>query len=194
MSIELTPFNNCYEPAFHARGTTVNTWGKDSTGLINYQFNMQGFRSNNDYNWIPKYAFFGNSAVFGVGVPADQTMISYFDQAHNYGLSGSYLNAHSITNLKRFIESAYYNISTKLIFVWIDRPNKENITDLINQVNEFAPGVLHISMGEKTINSINLMPSVDFDVSNTHPGPNTHRIWAQTIKLLLTNARKINNC
>lgn len=181
----VAPFDNCYELAFNARNTTQSKWGKDQTGTIEYQFNGQGFRGTCDYSWIPTHAFFGNSAVFGVGVEVNETFVSYFLKAHNYGLSGNYMNWHSVENLKRYINSPFHAPSTKIIFVWIDRPGVENIPQLIDRVNAMRPNVLHISMGVKYPTSINLMPSIDHDASETHPGPKSHGIWAKTIKLLL---------
>mgnify|MGYP003658098618 CR=1 FL=1 len=183
----VTPFDNCYELAFNARNTIQPKWGKDQTGIIEYQFNSQGFRGSCSYSWVPTHAFFGNSAVFGVGVNYDKIFASQFTNAHNYGLSGNYMNWHSIENLKKYMASPFHTLSTKIVFVWIDRPEVENIPVLIDQVNTLRSNVLHITMGDKYPTAINLMPSIDYDVSGTHPGPKSHRMWAKTIKLLLNN-------
>jgi hypothetical protein len=176
---------NCFEPAWQHRGKTVYKWGKDSTGLIEYQFNNQGFRSNFDYTIAPDYAFFGNSSVFGIGVPVDKNLTSFFTNSHNYGLSGNYMNYHSVENLRRFCKSFAFTTS-KIIFFWIDRP--EPIENMIHEVNLLIPNVLHISSGTKLAGAINLMPHRDNDVSGTHPGIQTHKMWAKTIKLLLNRA------
>lgn len=178
-------FDNCYQLAFDARNTVQHRWGKDQTGTIEYHFNEQGFRGYQSYNWIPDHAFFGNSSVFGIGMPADQILVSYFPQAHNYGLAGTYMNWHSVENLKRFVASPCCQDHTKIVFVWIDRPGEESVPELIDQVNAIRSNVLHISMGERYQLATNLMPSVDLDVSGTHPGPRSHQIWARTIALLL---------
>lgn len=187
MSAELIPFDNCYQPAYQARGTTVNAWGKDSTGLIKYTFNNQGFRSDVDYNWVPEYAFFGNSSVFGVGVNNDQSLCSNFNRAQNYGISGRYLNQHSVTNLENFIKSSYYRPDVKIVFFWIGRPS-EDIESMIEYVNTLHKGIINIMSGKKRKGGINLMPHIDQDISQTHPGPKTYQIWAKTIKLLFTHA------
>jgi hypothetical protein len=174
---------NCYSYAWERRGQTTCHWGKDSTGLIEYKINDQGFRSPWNYDTIPDYAFFGNSIVFGVGVDQAQTLVSHFENSHNYGLSGNYMNHHSVTNLQQFVASELYSDQTRVVFFWIDR--LEPIEDMIQQVNQLIPRVLHISSGQKKRDAINLMPHIDNDVSGTHPGPKTHRIWAKTIKLLL---------
>ena len=179
-----TSVNNCYEPAWQHRGQIVHTWGKDQTGLIEYRFNAQGFRHLCDYNWQPSIAVFGNSIVFGIGMEYDNILCNLLPNAQNYGLSGiDYMNHHSVTNLARFVSSDLYTPATRVVFFWIDRP--EPIEDQINQVNQLCPGVLHISSGAQRTGAINLMPSVDQDVSGTHPGAQTHRIWARTINLLL---------
>ena len=174
---------NCFEPAWQHRGQTVKQWGKDLTGLIEYRFNNSGFRSNFEYLTPPSYAFFGNSIVFGVGIPVSQTLVSQFENSHNYGLSGNYMNHHSVTNLREFVSSRLFDTHVKIVFFWINR--EEPIEHMIEVVNQIVPGVLHISSGTKRPGAINLMPATDSDVSNTHPGPQTHLRWARTIKLLL---------
>jgi hypothetical protein len=178
-----TSFDNCYEPAWQHRGQTVRTWGKDNTGLIEYRFNSQGYRHAQTYNWPAEWAFFGNSIVFGVGVSESDILTSYFDHSQNYGLSGHYMNHHSVTNLKHFVESECFRPQTHIVFFWIDR-DSEDINQLIQQVNSLAPKCLNISSGQQRPGTINLMPDKDSDVSGTHPGPRTHEMWAKTIKLL----------
>lgn len=182
----MIPFDNCYQLAFEARNTVQRRWGKDQTGTIEYQFNAQGFRGGQSYDWTPEHAFFGNSSVFGIGMPVDQTLVSYFSRAHNYGLAGTYMNWHSVENLKRFVASPFCQDHTKIVFAWIDRPGEESVPELIDQVNAMRSNVLHISMGDRYAGATNLMPSIDSDVSGTHPGARSHRIWARTIELLLT--------
>jgi len=178
---------NCYSFAWERRSQTLRQWGKDSTGLIEYRINDHGFRSPHNYNTVPDYAFFGNSIVFGIGIDQPQTLVSYFENSQNYGLSGEYMNHHSVTNLQRFVASELYSALTKIVFFWIDRA--EEIEHMIDTVDKIAPGVLHISSGQKRQGAINLMPQIDQDVSGTHPGPKTHQMWAKTIKLLLNRAR-----
>jgi hypothetical protein len=177
---------NCYDYAWQRRGQTVHQWGKDNTGLIEYKINDQGFRSCCNYDTIPDYAFFGNSIVFGIGVEQTQTLVSQFENSHNYGLSGNYMNHHSVTNLQQFVASKLYNSPTKIVFFWVDRA--EPIDDMIDQINQSITGVLHISSGKSKRGAINLMAHIDRDVSGTHPGPKTHQMWAKTIKLLLNRA------
>jgi hypothetical protein len=180
--------DNCYKTAWECRGQTLRQWGKDATGIVEYQLNLQGFRHLCSYTWTTQWAFFGNSAVFGVGVDNAHIMTSYFKGSQNYGLSGSYMNHHSVTNLLNFVNTPCYNKNTNVVFFWIDREH-EDIAKLISQVSSIVPGCLHISSGQKRQGAINLMPHIDLDVSGTHPGPRTHAMWAKTIKLL-TDAKK----
>lgn len=182
-----TLVDNCYQLAWQHRGQTVYTWGKDQTGLVEYRFNQQGYRHSQNYNWPAQWAFFGNSIVFGVGVPEHQILTSHFEHSQNYGLSGLYMNLymnyHSVTNLANFVKSPCCTPDTKIVFFWIDR-DQEDIDSLIAQVQTIVPRCLNISSGQKRIGAINLMPHQDWDVSHTHPGPQTHKMWARTIRLL----------
>lgn len=177
------PYQNCFEPAWNARNSTVMSWGKDTTGTVSYLFNSQGFRGG-EYNYPAEWAFFGCSAVFGVGVPENLTLPSHFESAHNYGLSAGYLNRHSVNNLKEFVKTPQYTEKTRIVFFWIDRPGQEEIPEMVAEVNNCISNVLHISMGQKYDCTINLFPNIDFDASGTHPGPQTLKLWAKTIKLL----------
>ena len=177
-------FENCFQPAYTARGTKVNKWGKDSTGLVEYQFNNYGFRSDSEDLESPAYAMFGSSAVFGVGVPVDQALCSLLPHCQNYGLSGDYFNHHSVTNLKAFLNSPLYSSDTKIVFFWIDRPGIEDIESMIKEVNSLNIKILHINQGIKISGAVNLIPHVDLDVSGTHPGPKTHKMWAKLIQQL----------
>lgn len=174
---------------YEQRGKIITQWGKDQTGLVSYRINQQGFRGKQDYNWTPEFAFFGSSTIFGIGIAEEDTLVSHFSNAHNYGLAGEYLNACSVKNLKNFLNSSVYNSSVKIIFFWIDRPGRENLNDLLAVVQNLNSNILHISQGAKYSGMINLMPHVDTDVSGTQPGIKTHRIWASTIKQLFNHAR-----
>jgi hypothetical protein len=180
-----TSLNNCYDPAWQHRGQTVNRWGKDHTSLIEYRFNSQGYRHAQTYDWPADWAFFGNSIVFGVGVEESNILTSYFAHCQNYGLSGHYMNHHSVTNLQNFLKSSCCTAHTRIVFFWIERPS-ENIDALIQQVKHMAPQCLNVSSGPRRPGTINLMPQQDSDVSGTHPGPVTHKMWAKTIKLLMS--------
>jgi hypothetical protein len=178
-----TLIDNCYEPAWVHRDQTVFRWGKDQTGLIEYRFNSQGYRSYKTYDSPATWAFFGNSIVFGIGVCESNILTSYFEGSQNFGLAGNYLNQHSVTNLANFLKSPCCKPDTRLVFFWIDRET-EDIDFLINKVDQMTDRCLHISSGIRRTKTINLMPPRDQDVSGTHPGPATHRMWAKAVRLL----------
>ena len=73
--------DNCFTPAFEARGTTVNKWGKDQTGLREYRFNNSGFRSNFEYTTSPEYAIFGASVVLVLACHWNKLFAVYFQVA-----------------------------------------------------------------------------------------------------------------
>jgi hypothetical protein len=179
----MSQVDNCCEPLWQHRGQTVKTWGLDNTGLIDYRLNSQGFRHRSTYDWPAEWAFFGNSIVFGIGVDEPEIMTSYFANSQNYGLAGQYMNFHGVANLKNFLKSSCCTPSTRIVFFWIDR-EIEDVDSLIQQVKILAPNCLNISSGQRRPNAINLMPHRDRDVSGTHPGPKSHKMWARTIQLL----------
>jgi hypothetical protein len=181
-------FNNHNKFLFDHRNKILATFGKDTTGEVIYQINGQGFRNYDDYIQVPDYAFFGGSSLFGIGVQEQLRLTSYFNNAYNYGLAGCYNNEDSVINLENFLRSDLYLEKTKIIFFWVERSN-ENIDDLLFAVNRLAPGILHISLGNKHSGMINLIPALDSDVSATHPGHKTHFKWAKIIKVLISHAR-----
>ena len=60
-----TPILNHVPGMIKNQGQIIESFGKDCTGQINYQFNQQGFRGILDFDFMPEYAFFGCSLVFG---------------------------------------------------------------------------------------------------------------------------------
>jgi len=184
-------YNSC-QPMYEQRGKTLYKWGKDQTGEILYNFNKFGFRGPENAN-IPEIAFFGSAVIFGVGVREEQTLVSHFESAHNYGLAGNYGNRESVANLKSFVSSTLYTSAVKLIFFWIDRLDTESIPELHKDLNSLNLDILHISQGNKYNGMINLMPAIDQAPCGGQPGIQTHRLWANTIKKLLSqNVKKTN--
>jgi hypothetical protein len=169
---------------FDHRGQTLHAWGKDATGLITYTLNNQGFRSNYDYKESAKYAFFGCSTLFGIGINLEDTLVSQLN-GQNYGIAGEYVNQDSIINLENFLKSKLYD-NTRVVFFWVERPG-EDIVELSRYVDSLAPRIIQISQGPRYSGLLNLPPQVDVDVSGTHPGPRTQKIWAKVIKAIFKN-------
>ena len=76
-------FNNCNEKMFSLSGQTVDKYGLDKTGQINYTFDKYGFREGNDYDQKPDYVFFGASTLAGIGVTEQKRFSRYFDNSWN---------------------------------------------------------------------------------------------------------------
>lgn len=171
-------------PGMHwLRGQTVTTFGKDHTGLIEYNFNSQGFRGTKDFDFVPDYAFFGCSVVFGIGVAENKIFPYQFDQAHNYGLAGTYNNQDTMTIVEKFLLSEYYDPKTKLVMVWHSR-DSSNLQQFYN--NLISYNIVHFFCGDKLVEKhcYSFPKNLDFDVSTTHIGPATHDFCYKTLNSL----------
>ena len=168
------------------QGLTVDTFGKDTTGRILYTFNKQGFRSQIDYVISPSVAFFGCSLVFGVGVDQDKIVTSYFTDSHNYGLAGNYNNQDTYQIIKRFTASRLYD-NTPMIVVWHSRGN-ENLNQYYNDLKSF--NIYHFFCGQKLqeSNCFAMIQNIDADVSETHMGPKTHKLFFKIVCALLNQS------
>jgi len=155
------------------QGQTVDRFGFDQTGTVDYQFNCNGFRSRVDFDFVPDYAFFGCSLVFGIGVPHEHVFANKFDHAHNYGLAGDYNNDDVYESIQRYLKSLAYSESTKKFVYWTDR-NTEHLQDYSKQLSEL--GFIQAFCGPKMphANCIAGFPSVDLDASGTHMGIKSH--------------------
>ena len=168
------------------QGLTVDSFGKDTTGKVLYTFNKQGFRSQFDYVTSPGVAFFGCSLVFGVGVDQDKITTSYFINSHNYGLTGKYDNQDIYQIIKKFTTSRLYN-NTPMIVVWHSRGN-ENLNQYYDDLKSF--NIYHFFCGQKlqAPNCFAMVQNIDTDVSETHMGPKTHKLFFKTVCALLNQS------
>lgn len=153
-------------------GKTVDKFGKDSTGSIQYSFNNQGFRSLFDYCDTPDYAFFGCSLVFGIGVNEQQTFAGMFANSHNYGLAGSYTNQDVFKVIQNF-DQIYSNPAIKKVVFWTDR-DQHLLLDYSPEL--VKKGFIQFFCGELLPyqNCFQMIPQVDMDVSQTHMGSKSH--------------------
>ena len=154
----------------------IYEFGQDRTGQIAYQFNRQGFRSKKDYDFVPRFAFFGCSVVFGIGVPVDQTFAAMYEDSHNYGLAGDYDNADIFLLLEKFSNSLADQDDVKIAVVWHARDS-----DLLDKYYERLQHlkILHFFCGPPLDRQFcyAMFPNVDHDVSLTHYGPKSHKIF-----------------
>ena len=155
------------------KGQTIDKFGKDQTGTINYQFNQQGFRSPIDFDFIPNSAFFGCSLVFGIGVAYEYTFPGMFNLSHNYGLAGDYNNNDAFITIENYLNSDAYSSSTKKFVCWTNR-NEENIDVYSKRLSQ--EGFVQLFCGDLMPykNCFRAVGNVDFDVSGTHMGIKTH--------------------
>jgi hypothetical protein len=183
MSIELTT----HVPGMKkCQGMVLDTFGQDCTGKIKYYLNQQGFRSRIDYTRTPSVAFFGCSLVFGVGVDQDNVFSSYFENSHNYGLAGLYNNQDVYQTVKQFLNSSLYN-NTPVVVVWHSR-DSENLDQYYQELN--IDKIYHFFCGAKLQhpNCFSMIKNIDSDVSGTHMGPKTHRLFYKTLCSLLNQS------
>ena len=166
------------------QGGVSNQFGKDSTGKINYKFNQQGFRSDIDFNFVPDYAFFGCSLVFGIGVTVENVFSSYFISSQNYGLAGTYNNDDVYIILDAFLKSDLYSQHTKIVVVWTNR-HTENLDTYYHNLKDYD--IKHFFCGEKLPynNCYAMLKNLDNDVSATHMGPKTHQFFYKFLWSLL---------
>ena len=164
----------------------LNSFGKDQTGLISYQFNNQGFRSNSDYDFVPAYAFFGCSMVFGIGVPNEETFAYKFNNSQNYGLAGEYDNHDVMTTIENFVSSSLYSPSVKMLVVWHIRDSAA-LDDFYKKLKHF--NIFHFYCGNPLPyeRCFPIVKNLDHDVSNTHLGPKTHNFYHRVFNSLFLN-------
>ena len=169
-----TPLINSVVGMLEKRGQTVDRYGRDQTGQIQYRFNEQGFRAEQTLDFIPDYAFFGASLVAGIGVSVEKTFASQFNNSHNYGLCGKYLNESSFNHIKQFIQSPLFHKKIKMAVFWTDR-DVEYLDDYYHNLTGLP--LIHFFCGTPLPYSrcYRMVPNLDYDASNTHIGPVTHK-------------------
>ena len=165
---------------WNKRGQTVNSFGLDSTNLVDYTFNQQGFRSNVDYISTPQTALFGCSLVFGIGVEHSQITSSLLQNCYNYGLAGNYNNNDIAKTVENFIGSNLYSSQIKMAIVWTDR-NEDILESAYYNLKQF--NIAHFFCGKELSykNCYKFIPTIDKDVSKTHMGPHTHKMFYRTL-------------
>jgi hypothetical protein len=161
-------------------GKKLHSFGKDSTGLVTYQFNQQGFRNHRDYEFIPDYAFFGCSLVFGVGVDYEKIFPTLFTNSHNYGLAGHYDNHDIMQILKKFTASDLCGSRTQIAVVWHSR-DSDCLPQFYDQLKDL--NITHFYCGEPLPlpRCYRFPRQLDQDVSGTHPGLKTHLAFSKML-------------
>lgn len=165
---------------FQYHGKTIDHFGADCTGQIQYRFNQQGFRSDIDFDHVPFGALFGCSSVFGIGVDNRQVVASMLPDTYNFGLAGNYTNRDIYLTVENFLNSCLYSPATQMCVVWNDR-DQECLPEYINNLKDvrlyhFFCG--HLISGHK---HFKFVKDIDRDVSNTHMGAKTHSFFSKIL-------------
>lgn len=158
---------------YDCRGQTVAKFGLDTTGLIQYQFNQQGFRSNREFDFVPDWAFFGCSFVAGIGVSIDQTFAAKFARSQNYGVCGTYNNQHIHKIIQSFLNTKLFSPKTKMAVFWTDR-DCELLDDYYQELSHLNMRFFFCGTPLPYPKCYKLINNMDSDVSGTHMGPKTH--------------------
>lgn len=165
---------------YNLRGQTVDKFGRDHTGCVQYQFNHQGFRSNIEFDSVPQCALFGCSLVFGIGVDVGSTTASLLPNTYNFGLCGNYNNNDIHKIIVDFLTSNLYSQQTKMSVVWThrDQDSLERIIKDLHSINLY-----HFFCGDLLPgkNCFKFVKNLDQDVSLTHMGPQTHATFAKML-------------
>lgn len=163
-------------------GQTVNCFGIDDSGTTDYRINSQGWRADGTQDFVPDWAFFGTSIVFGIGVDIEQAFASQFANSHNYGFAGEYDNQDIRAFLDTFIHSEFYRPDLRMVVVWrYIEAYPPILKQYVEELNNY--NILHF-FPDHTIQSANCYPvfkNIDTDRSGTHMGPKTHAIMARCI-------------
>ena len=165
-------FENPNQEMYDHRNQTIDSWGKDSTGQVKYTFDKYGFRNHNNYEVMPECVFFGCSLLFGVGVNTQDVFTSNF-QCWNFGLAGRYTEDEILNCYTQFKK---LQIDSKVVFVW---RSKESLPDL----NMLDSGKIYHCVPYKSEhkNHLRLLECLDYDVSGTHYGPQTHKKFSKLL-------------
>jgi hypothetical protein len=159
---------------------TVDQFGLDCTGQVQYCFNQQGFRDTKNFDQAPDYALFGCSAVFGIGVDQRFVASCQLPNAYNFGLAGNYTNHDIYQTIMEFLKSQWYSPSTQMSVVWTDR-DQECLPEYVNSFSNVL--LYHFFCGELISGDRNFKfpPRLDLDSSRTHMGTQSHKLYAKIL-------------
>jgi hypothetical protein len=166
---------------FKYRGKIASRFGLDQTGSIQYEFNEQGFRGRTNFDTAPKYAFFGCSLVFGIGVQEHLTFPYLFEHAHNYGMAGNYDNHDVMLVLEKFLRSDLHSAETSVVVVW-HRRDTECLMDFQEKLRGYHIRQFFCGTPLTCLDCYPAPKNLDTDVSGTHPGPATHFFWYKLLR------------
>ena len=142
---------------------------------VSYQFNSLGYRGSEHYS-CPDLSVFGSSFSFGVGIDFSQC---WHQLLGNYAVNCYAPAGFAVTNNDIIEHYRRSNVSTGRIIL---------------QLREFSYNTGHIDIPQgvdcfvidsdqhNDLFGFDWASFVDRAEDNTHPGPNTHKLWAYEIK------------
>ena len=174
-------YNSGAQPSYQAwlgkyANCTFDYFARHTDGVpIQYKFNSLGYRGY-EHHAEPDISVFGSSFSFGVGVEFDQC---WHQQLGNYRVNCYSPAGFLVTNNDIINHYKQTNISTGIVILQL-REFRYNVADINIPKNVLCfvvdehlyPGLLNLSWSS----------FVDKAHDQTHPGPETHKLWAQTIK------------
>jgi hypothetical protein len=168
----------------------LDRYGKDQTGNVSYQFNSLGFRSNVEFDYLPDTVFFGGSTTFGIGVAIEQTFPHIVAHKQNLKLwNCSYAHV-KYNNQMIFDTISLVHQQVKdipVVVQWVgDRYDPQCTTSFyqfVEETRKLYPHSIHFLIdGQEEKQKIasgyfELINPIwaDVAVTDTHPGPKTHK-------------------
>jgi hypothetical protein len=157
-------------------GKSFNYFARHRQGrAIDYCFNSLGYRGAEHY-LNPDISVFGSSFSFGVGIEFDQC---WHQHLGNYRVN-CYAPAGFLATNNDIIEHYHQTTINSGIVILQLREFQYNTSNI-----EIPQNVLSFVVDQTIHPTLVNLPwesFVDRAEDNTHPGPQTHQIWAQTIK------------
>jgi hypothetical protein len=174
--------NNCNTKMFSFANCSIDKYGLDQTGKIIYKFDSYGFREGNNYDIRPSVIFFGCSYLAGIGVRFNERFSNYFNNSWNFGLYGEYKEEESLINYELFKKNYKEYNQYKIVFCW-KSSNDVRLKKLITSVdnNENIYHTIPTSLKLKNYKLIRNLENIDYDVSGTHYGPQTHQKFSKLL-------------
>jgi hypothetical protein len=181
LSNDCKNYNSGFQSSYQAwigkyTNCTFDYFARHNDGVpVKYQFNSLGYRGH-EHCANPDISVFGSSFSFGVGIEFDQC---WHQQLGNYRVNCYSPAGFLVTNNDIIDHYNHTDISTGIVILQL-REFRYNINDINIPENVLCfvvdecpqPGLLSLPWSS----------FVDKAHDQTHPGPKTHKLWAQIIK------------
>jgi hypothetical protein len=157
-------------------GKSFDYFARHNTGRpLNYQFNSLGYRGPEHFQH-PDISVFGSSFSFGVGIEFDQC---WHQQLGDYQINCYAPAGFAVTNNDIIEHYHRSKIKNGLVILQLrEYSYNSSPIQIPSEVNCFViDSYLHDDLFGFEWNSF-----IDKAEDLTHPGPHTHKLWANTIK------------